>query len=206
MFGALAALIPIITQLVPALTSAIGSPVAGNILLKAGEAAQRVFGTTDVEVIKAEIERDKNKLEMFKAQLEASTKEDLAFLADTQNARQLTQELGKVGSAIAWGAPLLSALVTFGFFVVIVVFMQTTLNLDEFQKTVLNVLIGYLGASFQQVVNFWLGSTRDSQAKTAMLGSLASFATSNNAQIARTTTTQVTTAATEPETKKKMFR
>jgi hypothetical protein len=38
---------------------------------------------------------------------------------------------------------------------------------------VVTILIGYLGAAFQQAVNYWLGTSRQSREKDTVLASLA---------------------------------
>ncbi len=181
--GALLGLIPIIGPLLPSLIPMLATPMAGNILTKAADIAQAVFGTKDPTAIAAQMASDetKSKVEQFKAQLEAATEEERLYYADVQSARQQTIALTQAGSPMAWGAPVMTVLVTFGFFLVLVIFMSHALNLSEFQQAVLNVLVGYLGAAFSQGVNYWLGSTRGSQGKDIALASLASTAITTQA-------------------------
>jgi hypothetical protein len=176
MFGALMGLIPLITQVMPAVTAMMGTPVAGSILLKAANVAEHVFGTTDATEIQAQIAQDANKLAAFKAELEARTKVDIQYFEDTQSARAMTATLAEQKSPLAWGSAIMTILVTIGFFIVLTMFVIAPLDLPEFQKTVLNVLVGYLGAAFSQGVNFWLGTTRASGEKTLALTGLAAGA------------------------------
>jgi hypothetical protein len=180
-FGTLTALIPLITGLVPALTGAMATPVAGSILVKAGEIAQRIFGSNDPTTIGLEIQRDQSKLERFKAELEKATKEDLAFLADIQSARQQTVQLAQAGSGIAWGAPVISGLITIGFFLTLAIFVLYSVDLPEYQKAVLTTLIGTLAGGFTQVISYWLGSSRSSANKDFAISSLATTAVQSNA-------------------------
>jgi hypothetical protein len=180
MFGSLLSLIPIIGSVLPTLTSALNSPLAGSILVKAGDVAQRVFGTTSAEQIQAQIELDKTKLERFKAELNAETQAEQSYYVDIQSARQQTVELSKIGSSMAWGAPIMTALVTLGFFVSLGLFVGQELRLPEFQRGIIATLIGYLGAGFQQSLNYWLGSSRTSKDKDAVLAQVATAAVNDN--------------------------
>lgn len=195
MFGAIMGLIPLITQVLPAVTAMMGTPVAGSILLKAANVAEQVFGTTDAQQINAQVAADANKLAQFKAELEARTQVDVQYFIDTQSARTMTQALAEQKSPLAWGSALMTIFITVGFFVVLSLFVWHPLDLPEFQKTVLNVLVGYLGGAFSQGVNFWLGTTRTSRENTAVLAGLATTAVQ----------TQATTASAAAP-KQKMFK
>jgi hypothetical protein len=176
--GALLGLIPLIGQVLPMLTGLLGTPLQGSILGKAADIADRVFGTHDPSQIQLQIAQDQTKLEAFKAQLAADTQEEVNFFQDIQNARNQTIALAQAQSPIAWGAPIMTILITMGFFVILAIFVAKALNLSEFQQAVLNVMVGYLGASFQQCVNYWLGTTRSSGNKDTVLASLATTALS----------------------------
>jgi hypothetical protein len=171
--GALLGLIPLIAQAIPKIAELFGTPLAGSILVKAGQVAKDVFGTIDAKEIELQIEQDKNKLERFKAELEAATKEEQAFFADVQSARSQTVALAQVQSPIAYGAPVMSGIVTVGFVFILALFVFYALELDAYQQSVVTILIGYLGAAFQQAVNYWLGTTRQSREKDTMLATLA---------------------------------
>jgi hypothetical protein len=180
------ALLPLIGKVAPlitGMTSALGSPVAGTILAKAEGIAKTIFGTTDMKDIELQIQEDKSKLERFKLELEANTQEDLAFVKDAQDARNMTLELARSGSKMAWGAPAMSFLVSFMFMMVAVVILWINFDtLGEYQKTTIGIIIGYIGSAFNQSVSFWLGSTRNSKDKDNILASLASQGTQAAAQ------------------------
>src|SRR6266550_3371811 len=114
--GALLALIPLIGSVLPNLIPALATPMLGNILGKAGDIATKIFGTTDPTQISLLIQQDQSKLERFKAELEAATQDEALAYQDIQSARQQTMTLASSGSLIAWGAPIISTLVTLGFF------------------------------------------------------------------------------------------
>jgi hypothetical protein len=169
----LLALVPLVLQVLPKLAPIFGTPLSGGILDKAGQVAKEVFGTIDAAQIQLQIEQDKNKLEVFKTQLEAATKDEQAYFIDVQSARAQTMALAQVNSPIAWGAPVMSAVVTVGFTVVLTLFVSFAISMDAYQQSVVTILIGYLGAAFQQAVNYWLGTTRQSREKDTVLASLA---------------------------------
>jgi hypothetical protein len=150
-----------------------GTPLSGGILDKAGQVAKEVFGSIDTAQIQLQIEQDKNKLEEFRIGMEAATKDEQAYFADVQSARSQTTSLAQVNSPIAYGAPIMSAVVTIGFIVILTLFVTYALSLDAYQQSVVTILIGYLGAAFQQAVNYWLGTTRQSREKDTVLASLA---------------------------------
>lgn len=172
MFGELFALLPLIGKVAPfiaGLTGALTTPVAGTIMAKAADIAKAIFGTTDTKSIELQIQEDKSKLEAFKAQLAAAVQEDLAFIADTQNARSMMLTLQGAGSKMAWGAPIISAFVMVGFFIMLAVLINYEITISEFQKGMVVPMLGILTAAAGQVINYWLGSTRQSKDKDNML-------------------------------------
>jgi hypothetical protein len=166
-------LLPLIGQVLPSLIPALGTPLAGNILGKAGDVAEKIFGTTDPEKINLQIQQDQSKLEQFKAELEARTTAETLAYQDLASARSQTIELSKAGSLIAWGAPVMSIIVVVGFLTALYLFLSAKLELPEFQQSVLNIMLGFLGAGFQQTINYWLGSSRGSADKGATLARIA---------------------------------
>jgi hypothetical protein len=184
--GSLLGLIPLVTSVLPSLIPLMATPMAGNVLTKAADIAEKIFGTKDPTAIAAQMAAAESaaKVEEFKAKLEAATEEERLYYADIQNARAQTVELAKMQSPLAWGAPVMTGLVTVGFFMVLIIFIAHALALSEFQQAVLNVLVGYLGAAFSQAVNYWLGSTKGSKDKDNMLASLASTATTTVRDVA----------------------
>ena len=191
----LLALVPLVLQVLPKLAPIFGTPLSGGILDKAGQVAKEVFGTIDAAQIQLQIEQDKNKLEVFKTHLDAASKEEQAYFTDVQSARAQTMALAQVNSPIAWGAPAMSAVVTVGFTVVLTLFVSFAISMDAYQQSVVTILIGYLGAAFQQAVNYWLGTTRQSRDKDTVLASLAG-----------TGMAALKSAATGNGDKEKMFR
>jgi hypothetical protein len=188
MFEGLMAILPLVGKVAPlitGMTAALASPVANTVLGKAMDIAGKVFGTTDPTSIEVQIQQDKTKLEMFRVQLEEQTKEDLAFVADAQNARNMTLEMMRSGSKMAWGAPMMTAAVTTGFFLLMLLVLWVNFdNLNDYQKTTIGIIVGALVGAFNQAVNFWLGSTRQSKDKDNVLASLAMTTTASAANTA----------------------
>lgn len=93
-----------------------------------------------------------------------------AQLADVANARGTAVQLAQAGSVMAWGAPVVSVLVlvTFGG----VVSMVLLHDIPTASATVLNVLIGTLGAMATNVVGYWVGSSVGSARKDERLARL----------------------------------
>jgi hypothetical protein len=90
-----------------------------------------------------------------------------ANLADVQSARAQTLGLAQAKSALAWGAPVISAIVTLGFFAVL--WLTFTQTVPDASKTILNMLVGVLAAAFGSVVSYWIGSSSGSAMKTEHL-------------------------------------
>lgn len=191
--GALLTLLPLALQFAPQIASLLGGPAAGTALGHVADAAQAAFGTTDPEQIKLKMQQDASATERFKAEIDARLHELDAQLADLQDARHQTVDLAKVGSAIAWGAPIVSALVTFGFFGVLVLYLYRPIGSDN---QVVTMLVGTMATAFGAVVQYWLGSSAGSKGKDTLLAQLS-------------TTSTVTAAGTIKDavgTVKKMFK
>jgi hypothetical protein len=107
---------------------------------------------------------------------EAARKSDLdallAQIADTDGARRQTIALAQAGSKIAYGAPIVSALVLMTFAVVMT--LAFTRSLPAGSETILNMLLGSLAAMATSVVSYWVGSSAGSARKDAHLVQLAS--------------------------------
>ena len=86
-----------------------------------------------------------------------------AHLADVANARATAVHLAQSGSAMAWGAPVVSLVVlaTFGAVMSLVLMQAVPVG----SETVLNVLLGTLGAMATNVVGYWVGSSAGSARK-----------------------------------------
>ncbi|WP_376095379.1 glycosyl hydrolase 108 family protein [Roseomonas sp. CCTCC AB2023176] len=90
-------------------------------------------------------------------------------LNDLRDARGTMRDLASSGSALAWGAPVVSVIVTVGFFVTLIVLATGTLAVGSPARELLNIVVGSLVAAFTAVVNFWIGSSQGSRNKDAVV-------------------------------------
>jgi hypothetical protein len=164
----LLSLLPMLMKFAPDLIGLAFGGSAEAVATKVGKAASDVFGTTDAAAISAQVAADPAKADAFQARLQAETDQLKADLADVQSARAATTALAQAGSTIAWGAPVVSVAVTVGFIGILSVM---TLRVVP-DSGVVNVLVGTLATAFGSVVNYWLGSSAGSHAKTQQLADL----------------------------------
>lgn len=187
-------------SVVPGLGTALGA-MGGVVLTLAPEIGQWLFGANAAPVVAAvrdsvakvtgsaepetqvavladpdkaaalRVELARIAFERAEAVAQASQAALVARLADVTGARATTVALAQSGSEIAWGAPVVSVVVllTFGG----VVAMTLLRAMPPGAETVLNVLLGTLGAMATSVVGYWVGSSAGSARKDARLASLA---------------------------------
>ena len=165
-----------------ALGGPAGGAVAGTIL---GELAKQ-FGTEPTpDAVSAAIAADPDAVAKIQAVESSKAADELADLnarlADVQDARQQTIHLAESGSSIAWGAPVVSVLVTVLFAAVVMLLIVKPIQFSDTQATILNILVGILGGAFTQVVNYWLGSSAGSARAGDAIRSIAQQATSPTA-------------------------
>ena len=172
-------LLPLVLNLAPELAKWLFGDTAEVVTSKVADAVAVVTGTTDQTASMAALEANPgavNDLRVKLAQIaadhdKAQRDADQAMLAtqiqDIANARQQTVDLAKVGSNIAWAAPVVSVVVltTFGAALGAVLFHA----LPAGSETIANVMLGSLGTVSGAVVSYWLGSSAGSKLKTDML-------------------------------------
>jgi hypothetical protein len=94
-----------------------------------------------------------------------------ATLGDTKDARGGMVALVQAHSGIAWGAPVVSVVVTAGFFAILALLVffngSITAQAGATVTQILNISVGTLATGFATVINFWLGSSQGSQSKDA---------------------------------------
>jgi peptidoglycan hydrolase-like protein with peptidoglycan-binding domain len=125
-----------------------------------------------------ETKRQQAQLALLKEQSEQEAKQRAAQLAqfraeiaDTQSARATFRALALANNPMAWGAPLVSILVTIGFFGILTILvlglgdMETNRNVVQ----IVNITVGALAAAFATVVSFWLGSSQGSRQKDSLI-------------------------------------
>jgi len=169
--GALGAL----KTVAPTIATAIGGPLAGTAVnaiigafgLPADTAppvvAQAVVSATPDQLLA--LKNAENAFALSMRQLDIHL-EDLAA-ADKTNARAQTVDLAKAGSAIAWGAPVVSVVVLASFGAALYAILGNAVPPGS--ADVANVMLGTLGGMASSVVAYWVGSSNGSIAKTTML-------------------------------------
>jgi hypothetical protein len=157
--------------LIPFPGGAILGQVAGKVLAEAlgvpptPEAVKNAIETGDQAVV----QRQLSNAEM---QMQTEVEKFKATLEDIQNARSTTVELARAQSNIAWGAPVVSVVIVFGFFAVMSMLFIVKVDLPPNSVGLLNVLFGALIPAFGQVCNYWLGSSAGSNDKSAQIAAL----------------------------------
>ena len=168
-------LIPLLLGLAPTVAEWILGDKTGKAVGKVTSIAQDILGTGDADQIERAVAADPNLALQFKQAVIQAAAEDKrmeleamkAQLADVASARAQTVELAKAGSAIAWGAPVISTIITVGFFVML--WLVIIREIPEGSQQLANIMLGSLGASFTAVVSYWVGSSAGSAQKTAVL-------------------------------------
>jgi hypothetical protein len=173
----------IVGAMIPVPGGALIGEAAGNLLAKAfgvepkPEVVQDAINSADPQVALEKIKAAEAEAtakwpalaEMAKAQHEAEARQWEAQLADVQSARAQTIDLAKSGSAIAWGAPVVSGMVVAGFIAILMLWMVRPPGSTD---QVIVMLVGSLSTAFGAVVSYWLGSSAGSKGKDQTLGSL----------------------------------
>jgi Glycosyl hydrolase 108 len=89
-------------------------------------------------------------------------------MEDTKDARSSFSALALANNPMAWGAPVVSSIVTLGFFGILILLITRGMSGEDQQVVqIINITVGALAAGFATVVSFWLGSSQGSRAKDA---------------------------------------
>ena len=180
-------LIGLAATYVPELIRLIAGDKAGNLANTVGGVVSDVTKTSDpvaaLKVLQTDAAAESQlraklaqiAVDAQKAQNEEADKQRAdelstlqANMANTQGARASMLALAQDRSGIAWGAPVVSLVVTVGFFVIVWAIIYKPGQIDAANSPVaqiVNILIGTLATGFATVVNFWLGSSQSSRAK-----------------------------------------
>nr|WP_295389438.1 glycosyl hydrolase 108 family protein [uncultured Thiodictyon sp.] len=185
-------LIGLAATLVPDLIRLIAGDKAGALAQSVSQAVSDVAGTDDPVAAQKTIQADETlsaalqqrlteiAIDATRVQAAASAEQRRAELAEIKasdensaDARSTMQALASAKSPIAWGSPLVSIVVTVGFFVILGLILfhgiaavagQTP---DPTAVNIVNIAVGVLGTAFATVVNFWLGDSSGSRNKDA---------------------------------------
>ena len=175
---ALGALGGIALDLAPEIGRWLFGPDAAPVVVAVQQAAQAATGTSDPAAQVAALAdpalaaRLRVDLAGLAAARTAAAETRLAAqLADVAGARAMAVHLAQSGGPMAWGAPVMSLVVlaTFGTVVGLVLLHA----IPPGSETVLNVLLGTLGAMATNVVGYWVGSSAGSARKDARLAQRA---------------------------------
>ena len=171
-------LIPIISALAPVLLPEVAKAAlgTGETAQKVGEAAVSVVSAVtgmsvttpaDAERAVAAVQADPAKLaELYRQQGDQVVALLRLDNEDRADARAQTIQLAQAGSRISWGAPIVSTIVlsTFG----IVLYRVLTLPPGQIDQNA-TLMLGALTTMASAVVAYWVGSSRGSAAKDALL-------------------------------------
>ncbi|MBX9699338.1 MAG: hypothetical protein K2X74_07870, partial [Acetobacteraceae bacterium] len=180
-------------SLLPTLTRLVAGDSAGTVAAHVTAAVREVTGTDNPDAARAALEADpaaasQLRIRLAEIALEAerlrgeaegrARQAELdtlrAELADLAGARATMAGLAGAGSHIAWGPPLVSGIVTIGFFALLGLFMLRPMDIENQQAwALLNIAVGALVAGFTAVINFWIGSSQGSRDKDETVRRLA---------------------------------
>lgn len=148
----------------PALGGLFGGPLGSTIGGLVGKGVAAALGVEATpQAVTAAIQADPNAAAVKLAQIEAETKGKEGELADIANARATTVQLVQTGSSIAWGAPVVSIIVTVGFFACLFMLFFVRAEMPQSVFNLLTVMLGVLAAGFGAVIQFWIGSSESSR-------------------------------------------
>lgn len=165
-------------KLVPDLTKVLGSDATAAS--KIVQTVQAVTGTPDPAGQAAATADDATSLDLQvqlrqivtdheQAMEEARVDALKASLADVASARAQTVQLAQAGSHLVWGAPVVSVVVSLGFFVAFGMMIFAPVQSDPGRTAMLNILVGVLGGGFTTMLNYWLGSSAGSARKSEIM-------------------------------------
>jgi hypothetical protein len=185
-------LIPLALSLAPSIATWLFGPAAAKTTAAVAALAETVTGTADptaqLHALEDPAQASAFQLELAKlsAQLAAEQRAaELATLqaqlADLVNARGTMVTLAQAHSPIAWGAPIVSAIVlaTFGAMLSVVLMHK----MPDGSEALANVMLGTLAAMATSTVSYWVGSSAGSARKSADLAE-ANKRLANSAPIA----------------------
>lgn len=177
-------LIPLLLGLAPTVASWIMGDKTGAAVSKITGIAQDILGTTDADGIERAVAADPNlalqfKMAVLQAEADARAHERemdrqalegvKAHLADVQSARSAQVDLAKTGSALSWSAAVVSVLAVASFAGILISIFVFKGAIPPDLKDVFLLLIGAAISGYNQVLNYYLGSSSGSAQKTATL-------------------------------------
>jgi len=169
----------------PVLGGILGGPAGGAVGTLIGTALGAALGVPATpQAVSAAIAADPAgagaKISAVEATHAGAMSDLESQLADVANAREQTIALAKDGSQIAWGAPVVSIIVTSGFLAI----TGYAVMHGVADNPVTQMLVGTFAAAFGTVAQYWLGSSAGSHAKDSTISTaVQNIARSAGAQI-----------------------
>jgi hypothetical protein len=159
-------------SVLPEIVRVIAGDNAGKVAADVTDAVRTATGTDDPEAARQKLQADPVAVANLRIQLAQIALEGERLraeseekrrqseldqltkrLVDVQGARTSMLDLVREGSPISWGAPVISVIVTIGFFVTLIIMMRGGPT-NEAAREILNIIVGALVAAFTAVVNF----------------------------------------------------
>lgn len=157
-----------LAQLAPMVAGWFAGPKAQDNAQKVVDIAQRVLPGTAPDQLTEALKANPDKLLEFQKAVAAEHTEVMkAVLADIQDARGTMTKLAGMGSSLAWGAAIVSALVIGAN--VLATYLVFTTTVPKGQGDLAYLIVGQLLGMASTVVAFWLGSSMSSVQKTDVL-------------------------------------
>jgi hypothetical protein len=162
----------VVQSVAPALATALGGPLAGTATAAISEA---IFGkpdATEAQIEQALTRADPDMLLKLKeadqnfAVWMRQIDVDLERIAAADRADARTRDIATKDYA----APILGTIITLGFFGLLSTFFFVTPPAEA--ETVLQIMLGALGASYLSVVTYYFGSSVGSKHKTDLFANL----------------------------------
>ncbi|MCA0303493.1 MAG: hypothetical protein LCH95_13910 [Proteobacteria bacterium] len=179
-------LIPILASLAPTVASWIFGDKTGKAVETVSTIVREQLGTDSPDavqqaiasnpelaaqlrlaLIKAEAEERERQAQLLREQQQQQHDELLAQLKDVQDARSQTVQLAQAHSPIAWGVVVVSAIVLLAFAAMLYFVIGRPTPQAESQSA--QLLLGMLGTMATAVVSYWVGSSRGSEQKNALI-------------------------------------
>lgn len=183
-------LIPLLIGLAPKVAEWVAGKPAADVVSQVTKVAKDTLGVDNVNDLEDAISKDPEKALQFKlaminaaneesqrkheaemATITSQIEEVKSYLADVQSARNQTVELVKSGSALSWGAAVVSilAVTVFGGFI----YMMFVASVPDGMREALMLMAGSAASGFGAVLNYWLGSSAGSAQKTSVMEMMA---------------------------------
>lgn len=178
----------LVMDMAPSLAKWLFGDSGGQTVAAVADAVKSVTGTSDADAALAALAKDPQAAINLRIQLaqiaaqreaeqdkaeeaarQAQIDELKARLNDVANARSQTVDLAKAGSAIAWSATIVSALILITFAITLSLVLTRTVQ----DSQIASILVGALGIGAGQVWNYWLGSSAGSAEKARHIATIA---------------------------------